>query len=187
MHIPLIEKLKSIPGALGIRLEQELPYKVIRSSPKLELREYTPFTLARVSHRGDFETAKEACFKQLAEFIYGENTQHDVLAMTTPVFYDQKDDVWIMSFYLPDEVADTTPENGNIKIEKKKGKTVAALRFSGNFELESMNHARRELLEVVNAQDLRPVSEVWWAQFDQPFSVPMTKRNEALVVVTQHS
>lgn len=187
MHIPLIEKLKSIPGAIGIRLEEELPYKVIRSSPMLELREYQPFTLARVSHRGDFEAAKEACFRQLAEFIFGENTQHDVLKMTTPVFYDQKEDEWIMSFYLPDNVADTTPENGNIKIERKNGKTVAAHRFSGNFDLESMDLARRELLEVVRAQDLKPVSEVWWAQFDQPASLPMTKRNEALVVVTQPS
>ena len=187
MHIPLIEKLKSIPGAIGIRLEDELPYKVIRQSPKLELREYSPFTLARVSHRGDFEEAKEVCFRQLAEFIFGENTQHDVLEMTTPVFYDLKDDEWIMSFYLPETVAETVPENRNIRIERKKGKTVAALRFSGNFELESMNHARRELLEVVRAQDLKPISEVWWAQFDQPVSLPMTKRNEALVVVTQPS
>ena len=187
MHIPLIEKLKSLPGAVGIRLEEELPYKVINRMDQLEIRSYRPFTLAQTSASGDFDEAKEICFKRLAEFIFGENAESEITEMTTPVFYDRKGDEWVMSFYLPDEVSGLTPEDPAISIESKPGKEAAVYTFSGNFDLESMEKAREELLRLVSESGLMADSDVWWAQFDQPFSVPFTKRNEALVKVAPRS
>jgi hypothetical protein len=187
MHIPLIEKLKSIPGAIGIRLEEELPYTVEKKMGELEIRSYRPFTLAQTSASGDFDHAKEVCFKRLAEFIFGENTKSEITEMTTPVFYDRKGDEWVMSFYLPDEVADLKPEDSAISIESKPGKIAAVYTFTGNFDLENMDDARTELLRLVSESGLMADSDVWWAQFDQPVSLPFTKRNEALVKVVPRS
>lgn len=51
MNIPLSEILKSIPGVVGIRLEDELPFTLIREEGELELRHYDKFTLARTNVR----------------------------------------------------------------------------------------------------------------------------------------
>jgi hypothetical protein len=183
MHIPLIEYLKSIPGFVGIRLEEELPYEVMRSAGELEIRHYSAFTLARTKCSGSYKSASEICFKTLAEFIFGANTDKKVAEMTTPVFMDRTNDGWIMSFYLPESMTSLAPSYPGISVENMPGKTVAAYRFSGVFDEMSMEQSKRKLLDILKAQNLKPESEVWWAQFDQPISLPMTKRNEALVKV----
>jgi hypothetical protein len=180
-NIPFSEILKSIPGSLGIRLEEELPYTVVEKKGDLEIRDYVPFTLARMHMDTGFEKASEYCFRALAGFIFGNNEQGEKTSMTTPVFYDDAGDGWVMSFYLPDEVKHLKPLDLSIKIEEMHAKRVAVVRFSGNFDQTSMNNAKDELLQLVSEAGLKPQSEVWWAQFDQPMAIPALKRNEALV------
>lgn len=183
MHIPLIEKLKSIPGAVGIRLEEELPYEVEKKIGDLEIRNYRPFTLARTRATGNFKSASETCFRALAEFIFGENTDRKVTEMTTPIFYDRVGDEWIMSFYLPEGMEDLIPTSSDVMIEHMPAKKVAAFRFSGKFTEESMVMSESTLRSELRKANLSPDSHVWWAQFDQPVSIPLTKRNEALVKI----
>lgn len=71
MNIPLSDILKSIPGTLGIRLEAELPFTLIRKEGQLELRHYDEFTLARTTVEGTFSEAGDKAFKKLADFIFG--------------------------------------------------------------------------------------------------------------------
>lgn len=183
MQVPISEMLKSIPGAVGIRLEEEIPYTVVETLRNIEVRKYEPFTLARVEVSGEYESAMEEGFRTLAEFIFGKNTQNQKTAMTVPVFMDKTDGGWVMSFYLPEDAAMLTPVNPSITIEVKPSKTVAVLRYSGNPDLEKMLEAKVNLLQGLEASAYAPESSVWWAQYDQPASLPFTKRNEALVKV----
>lgn len=183
MHVPLSEMLKSIPGAVGIRLEDELPYSLIRKEGELELRHYDEFTLARTRGRGSFKEATDSAFKKLANFIFGKNASNVTSAMTTPVFVDKEDDGWTMSFYLLPEAKWLMPLDSAVKIETHPAKDVAVLRYSGNQTQDAMEAAKEKLLELVKANGLNPVSDVWWAQYDQPMSLPITKRNEALVKI----
>lgn len=183
MHIPLTEKLKSIPGAVGIRLEEELPFTLIDKIGDLELRHYDEFVLAQTNVSGTFEEATDKAFKRLAEFIFGKNSERVTTSMTTPVFLDKTPNGWTMSFYLTPDVQFIRPNDPTIKIETHAAKDVAVLKYSGSQTVESMEHARAELLRLVMAQGLTPISDVWWAQFDQPVSLPMTKRNEAYVKI----
>lgn len=184
MQVPFKEMLKSIPGAVGIRLEKELPYQVTKKfDDHFEIRHYPAFTLARVSALGDYDSASEDCFKRLAEFIFGENSQDRVTEMTTPVFMDKKGEKWVMSFYIPDEYSSLIPTDSSITIEQKPAKDVAVYSYSGNVTQEAMTEAKNKLLSLLSENHLTAVSEVWWAQYDQPMSLPFTKRNEALVKI----
>ncbi len=187
MHIPFSEILKSIPGVIGVRLEAELPYSVVSKVGQIELRNYPPFTLARVRNSGSFEAAGDASFRALAEFIFGENEDGKKTAMTTPVFHDRNEDGWTMSFYIPAEESDLTPKNKEVWVEQMPQKTVAAYRYSGINGPTEMEAAEELLLAEVRLAGLKAVSKVWWAQYDQPFSLPMTKRNEALVRIERLS
>lgn len=176
--------LKSIPGVIGIRLEDELPYTEIKTAGKLELRHYEKFTLARTTVRGDFKEAADKAFKKLADFIFGKNSARLTTSMTTPVFMDKEDHGWTMSFYMLPETEWLKPIDSAVKVEEHPAKDVAVLRYSGTQTVEAMEEARTELLDLVSENGLIAVSDVWWAQYDQPMSLPITKRNEALVRVT---
>ena len=188
MQIPLTDMLKSIPGAIGIRLEEELPYTVIQKVGEIEIRHYDPFSLGQVRVSGDYEEAMDSGFRQLASFIFGKNETQSKTSMTTPVFMDELGpNEWMMSFYLAPDAQDLIPVDSNIEIVEKHAKDVAVYSYSGTNTLEEMREAKTKLLQELSQKGLGPVSDVWWAQYDQPFSLLMTKRNEALVKVNlQH-
>lgn len=185
MQLPISEILKSIPGALGIRLEDELPYRLIKQTGNFELRHYNEFTLARTSVTGDYDKAGEVAFKRLADFIFGSNRDRVTSKMTTPVFMDKTNDGWIMSFYLEPEFEFLEPINHEIRVEKHPEKDVAVYRYSGLQTEAAMEESKEKLLEFVRKENLSAISEVWWAQYDQPVSIPATKRNEALVKISK--
>lgn len=183
MNVPFTEMLKSIPGAVGIRLEEELPFKVIRKIGELEVREYQPFTLAQVRYEGKYEDGSGEAFRKLAGFIFGNNDKNKKTPMTVPVFIDKDGSGWVMSFYLGEEAENLLPMDSSIAIQHMPQKTVAVMTYSGNFDQEMMEAASVELLTATRKAGLPPISDVWWAMFDQPASLPFTKRNEVLVKV----
>jgi effector-binding domain-containing protein len=183
MQVPISDLLKSIPGAVGIRLEEELPYTVLETIQSIEIRKYDPFTLARINVSGEYESSMENGFRALAEFIFGKNKEDKKTSMTIPVFMDKEVEGWTMSFYLPEEIKFLTPLDPAIKIERMPSKTVAAYRYSGHPDLEKMLDAKVNLIHGLEKTEYEVNSRVWWAQYDQPASLPFTKRNEALVKV----
>lgn len=185
MQVSITDMLKSIPGALGIRLEEELKYFVIKKIGDIEIRFYEPFTLARTFVSGEFEEAMDSGFRQLAGFIFGDNIQDVQTHMTVPVFIDQKENGWLMSFYLGDEAKDLTPLDRSVSIESMPAKDVAVYSYSGSNSLEKMMEAKKILLKEVKDAGLMSESSVWWAQYDQPLSLPFTKRNEAFTVIRE--
>lgn len=183
MQVPISDMLKSIPGAVGIRLEEELPFTVKETIRNIEIRDYAPFTLARVTVSGEYESAMEEGFRLLADFIFGANTEGKKTSMTIPVFMDKEMEGWTMSFYLPESVSSLKPLDHRISIQNMPAKTVAAYRYSGNPDLEKMLEAKVTLLQGLERTGYEVNSSVWWAQYDQPASLPFTKRNEVLVKV----
>lgn len=183
MNIPVTEVLKSIPGTFGIRLEQELPYTLVQKIGDIEIRFYPSFTLARTKAEGSMEESENESFSTLANFIFGNNSEKKKTSMTTPVFMDQDTDGWTMSFYITEENAHLVPADDSIWIEEMPDKMVAVYRYSGTNDLESMKEAEEHLLECLVDEGMKTTSKVWWAQYDQPFSIPAFKRNEALVKV----
>lgn len=185
MQVPITEMLKSIPGAIGIRLGEEMKYTVRREVGDLEIRHYEPFTLARTFVSGEFDDAMEIGFRHLADFIFGDNEEKIKAHMTVPVFVDQKDNGWLISFYLGDDGENLTPLDTVVSIEQMPAKDVAVYSYIGTNSLEKMLDAKDTLLRHVNEAGLVRASSVWWALYDQPVSIPFTKRNEAFIMIDE--
>ena len=76
LHIPLTERLKSIPEIFGIRLNEEAHYEVVKKDGAFEIRQYSRQLIARVTiHEPNFEKFKGRAFEKLARYIFGENHQ----------------------------------------------------------------------------------------------------------------
>lgn len=202
IRIPLKEKLKSIPGFFGLRLEEEPHYSQIRKEGPFEIREYDPILIARVTIHGDHQEASEEAFLRLAAYIFGRNQGARQLPMTTPVFRQEGETLemtapvfeeketggdWTMSFYLPKELTLETaprPLNGDVRLLKLPAQTMACLRYSGVNDEGRMEEKAMELIEWLSGQTtFEQVAAVRWAQYDGPYTIPFLRRNEVQVEV----
>jgi hypothetical protein len=201
--IPLSEKLKSIPGFFGLRLEEEPKYYVLMKDGKKQIRKYYPFIMAQTLIRGDFRFSANEGFYRLANYIFGANTTGEKMSMTTPVFqsksrklvipapvlHEQKSDGWMMSFVLPSKYKFETiplPLMDNIELIKVPTLLVATLRYSGTNTEQKINEHSQELIEWIEGKEnLKIISEPRSAQYDAPHVLPFFRRNEVQVTVIE--
>ena len=201
--IPFSEKLKSIPGFFGIRLEEEPKYYVIFKDDTKQIRKYIPFTMAQTLVRGDYKFAATEGFFRLANYIFGLNSTAEKMSMTTPVFqgrsrklvmaspvlHEQKTDGWMMSFVLPAKYKYESipkPLVSNIDIIKVPSLLVASIRYSGLNTEEKISEKAKELVEWIHSQHrYSMISEPRSAQYDAPSVLPFFRRNEIQITVEE--
>ncbi len=71
-------------GVWMSRVEQP-KYTVEASSNGIEIRTYEPMLIAQVTVEGEREEAIRNGFRQIADYIFGDNQASDKIAMTSPV------------------------------------------------------------------------------------------------------
>jgi hypothetical protein len=60
-------------------------YKVVLSSDNIELRDYAPMIVAEAEVTGERRVAIGKGFRLIADYIFGNNTASEKVAMTAPV------------------------------------------------------------------------------------------------------
>lgn len=205
MGFPLKEILGVVPGFFGIHTEEAPEHTVAVDDGEFQLRKYAPLTTAEVTINGDRDFAMNEAFPILARYIFGKNktkTQMSMttpvvqakagppsmtMSMTTPVMQSEKENGWTMSFLLERGMtleSAPTPLDDRVKLVSVPAKTVATYRYSGNNTEKRMRAGKEKILAWIAEKGLSASSEVTWAQYDQPFAIPMLKRNEAHVEVS---
>lgn len=207
LHIPLSEKIKSIPEVFGIRVNEEPAYEVIKKDGPFEIRRYHRQLRAKVSVEGhSFDEFREIAFRKLAGYIFGGNRgsaniamtapvlQHtgERIEMTSPVLHEHgADESWTMDFILPEKYTLATapePLDPDVRLEQVESATIAVLSYSGNNSEEKMHSREHELDAWLRAHpQYRTEGEFYAAQYDAPFVIPFLKRNEVHVRVVLNS
>jgi SOUL heme-binding protein len=188
LHIPLKEKIKSIPEAFGIRVNEEPEYKVLRKDREFEIRHYERQLWAKITIQSfSYEEFKNEAFTRLATYIF-DGKDHEPIAMTAPVLLEQVGaQAWSMSFILPEQYSLCTapkPKDGQISIEEINSYNVAVVTYSGNNDLGKIKLHQEELKQWLKLQnDFRPEGNFITAQYDAPFVIPFLKKNEIHIKV----
>jgi len=188
------------------------PYNVIETAQNapqntpMELRHYDELVLVSTSMaiEGNPEERNSA-FYRLFNYISGENTAQDKIAMTAPVFMDEenktdgtkipmtapvfmddREDKGMMSFVLPAEYTlDTapTPNNPDVKLHSMKDYTVAVITFNGRLEKENIDSHLPTLNSWIAEQGYVQTGPYKIAGYNAPFTLPAMRRNEILIPV----
>lgn len=204
VEVPLLDRLKGIPGAFGIRLGEEPGYEVLKEDGMFEIRQYDDIVIATTTVNSGFERATEEGFERLAGYIFGHNHNHEnfsmtapvtqerahesrKISMTTPVLQEQGTEGWTLSFVLPKAEkfsAAPHPDDDRVKLRPVATQCWAVLRYSGKTDEKQMRLKARELTEwISNQKTVRPTTDVRWAQYDPPFTIPFLRRNEVQIRV----
>lgn len=198
---------------LGRAFYRQPTYKKELALGRLQLRRYAPQICATTwVEASTWSEALGDGFQTLADYLFGGNEREQHLAMTTPVLLSmpvsgpprrnapsQPPGVATvaqlngparrqMAFVLPaehtfDEIP--RPKDRRVTIVTIPARRVAALGFRGAYGGDLPAHKRNELLFLVKCAGLRPVSDVWFAAYDGPSTLPVLRHNEVLVEVEE--
>ena len=177
----------------------EIPrYDVIRSADNIEIREYQPMIIAEVRMTGERTDAMGDGFRILADYIFGNNTVNQEIAMTAPVQQNQSaeiamtapvqqqlnDEGWQVSFVMPSEYTMNTlpmPVNERIEIKPISAKRYVAIEFSGRNTSANMREHQAELMAYIEANELLVKGAPVYAFYDAPWILPFFRRNEIMM------
>ncbi|KAK2655275.1 hypothetical protein Ddye_008327 [Dipteronia dyeriana] len=200
----LEEALMTVPDIETVK------YKVLSRSDQYEIREVESYFIAEVTMPGKsgfyFNGASQS-FNVLAEYLFGKNTTAEKMEMTTPVITRkaqsdgekmqlttpvitkrQDQEKWQMSFVLPAKYgADLPlPKDPSVRIKEVPSKVVAVVAFSGfvtDEEVKQRELKLRNALKDDKQFQVKGGASVEAAQYNPPFTLPFTRRNEIALEV----
>ncbi|KAI3514237.1 hypothetical protein L1887_12556 [Cichorium endivia] len=194
------EALMSVPDLETVK------FKVLSRNDQYEIRELEPYFVAETTMPGkygfDLNGASQS-FNVLAEYLFGKNTSNETMEMTTPVLTRktqsegvtmdmttpvitkkmEDEDKWKMSFVMPSKYGSNLPlpKNSAITIKEMPGRTVAVVAFSGFVTDEDViqrESTLRKSLMKDSQYKVKSGALVEVAQYNPPFTLPFTRRNE---------
>lgn len=73
-------------GYMSTKGIEEPAHTVVEKKRGYEIREYAPYIRAEVTLEGAYRDTLYGGFRQVADYIFGNNTKSEKVAMTAPVF-----------------------------------------------------------------------------------------------------
>lgn len=184
----------------GLRMSDvEKPdYQVLSTAKNIEIRQYPPMLIAKVSVSGERGLAIKEGFRLIADYIFGNNRfnkkmgmaapvqqqESAKIAMTAPVQQQSDGDSWQVSFIMPREYnIDTIPKpvNDKIQLEEIPAKQFIAIRFSGFSSQENIDEHEKALLTYINTKAIAVTGPPIYAFYNPPWTLPPMRRNEVLL------
>lgn len=157
-------------------------YSVEAQIGDAEIRRYDPQTLAMVTVSGGQRDALNRGFRALAGYIFGGNAGGQSIAMTSPVTQTAPTDgVSTVTFMVPRAWSvDTLPQPNNraVAFREVAERRMLVLTFSGRAGPSILAAREAELREIATQAGLTLVGGAEYAFYDDPFTMPWTRRNE---------
>ena len=180
---------------------EEAKYTVVVQQGKLEVREYAPSIVAEVIVNDNFEDASGAAFRKLFNYISGDNTGRDKIAMTAPVAQKpgpekiamtspvgqrKSGESWAVSFMMPDIYTMDSiplPDDPSVTLREIPAHRAAAIRYSGTWSEKNYNKQLVLLRDWMETENLEAAGETVWARYNAPFTPWFMRRNEILIPI----
>jgi hypothetical protein len=179
-----------------------------------EIRRYGQRYAAETRSTGDSNNSNDSSFRLLAQYIgvFGtpENSAQEAMAMTAPVVMedrptqiamtapviqnDASSDVRIMQFILPKEYDSLKkipkPTNNKVTIKSIPPAVGAVHQYAGSYSQDNARKKAQELCQQLRKDGLDITEDFimenyqMWA-FNPPFTLPMFRRNEVWIELTE--
>lgn len=184
-------------GVIMSQVEQA-KYSVVESYGQIEIRDYEGLIAAEVEVSGERKEAINKGFRLIANYIFGNNSSSQKVAMTAPVSQEQSENIamtapvtqqgsenlWTVRFFMPRDYSIQTlpkPNNSLVSLKELPPKRFAVIRFSGLPTEKSLQKHTKKLEELIKRQKLQVLSRPIYAFFNPPWTLPFLRRNEVMV------
>ena len=179
---------------------EQARYDVAQSQGDIQIRDYASMIVAEAEVSGARKEAISQGFRMIADYIFGNNTRKQNVAMTAPVTQQPRDKIamtapvtqegsagqWKVRFVMPASYTMDTlpkPNNEGVKLVEIPGKRFAVIRFSGMAGEASLKDHTDELTKFIVEKKLNALSQPSYAFFNPPWTLPFLRRNEVMIEV----
>ena len=203
LAIAIVLALIALGGALWgpiVSNVEQAKYTTLETSGNIEIREYAPMIVAETTVLGDRKEAINTGFRLIADYIFGNNSTTEKVAMTAPVIQQsgrkiamtapvtQQSDgrTWGVRFVMPSDYTLASlpkPNNPKVKIKELKSAKFAIIRFSGLASEDNLQKYTQLLLAFVKEKNVKASGEPVYAFFNPPWTLPFLRRNEIMLEV----
>lgn len=173
-------------------------YELLGETAEYEVRGYAPMLVAEV----DVEPgADDGGFRVLADYIFGNNTRRqsmamtapvvdaargDRMAMTAPVMNSRQGERSVMRFVMERRFTRETlpqPNDPRVRIVELPARALAVRRYRGGWSMERFAEERDALLAALERDGLVIRGAPEFARYDPPFMPWFMRTNEVWVEV----
>jgi SOUL heme-binding protein len=182
---------------------EELPYQVLKKAGDFEIRRYPSYLAAQTLVEGGFQRVGNEGFRRLVAYTQGQNRQHQAIpmvapvnqedvsakiSMNAPVSQEKAGDKWMISFIMPSSYtreALPAPLDSRIRLVGVPPTLMAAVRYSGLWNLSLYQAEENRLREFIRRQGLKIIGAPIFARYNSPFMLWFLRRNEVLIPVAR--
>lgn len=156
---------------------EKLTYQVLKKEAAFEIRRYDAYMVMRVNR------VSNKGFSTLFNYISGDNSKHQKIKMTVPVFTDVKAENYI-AFTMPkDKRKDfPSPNDPNIEIVEMPVKTYLSMTFKG--AQRKAVKALQVLQKYASDNQIVLQEEPVLLRYQPPFFPFFLKKNDLIVEIS---
>jgi DNA gyrase inhibitor GyrI len=177
-------------------------FTVVKKDGNIEIRDYPSIIVAQVEVSGERDPALREGFRQIANYIFGNNLSSRKVAMTAPVTQQASEKIamtapvtqqgngnsWQVRFIMPARYTMQTlprPNNPSVKIEQIQAERFAVIRFSGLAGKPSLDRHTRELEAYLRSHNIQALAAPTYAFYNPPWTLPFLRRNEIMIQIAR--
>ena len=160
---------------------EEAKYDVVKSNEIYEIRKYSDRLAVQA-----LNTNQNNSFRKLFNYISGDNETNEKIKMTIPVTQMEKKGNMTMQFYLPSKFNKDNvpnPSRPDVEIVNIEGGYYAVIRYSGRASDKNFIKHKEILENELKKDNISIVGSAIKATYNGPFTLPMLRRNEAMLEV----
>ena len=156
-------------------------YDLIFSDENFEIRFYHSSLKAKVVS----ERSANGNFYKLFQFISGNNSKGEKIAMTTPVYMKDEENSNTMEFVMPSSYnieSISKPNDESIEIYESEAKYFACVRYGGYSNSGKFNTHSKKLIEKLSELNIKTVGDLFYVSYNSPYKV-FNRRNEVMIEI----
>ena len=161
---------------------EEPRFEIIQKYEGFEVRKYVDTIQAQVSSPSSEKVSSNIHFREIANYIFGNNNKSQNIPMTAPVHTWNQNNETLMAFTMPSEFNIEKlpkPNNNRVQILKIKGDIIAVLKFSWFSGSSRTKTLIKKLQKLIKTEGLKQKGDAKLAVYDNPMTtLPFARRNE---------
>ena len=157
---------------------EESPFNIVHQTDVYEIRHYVDRLAVQATY-----TNQNSSFRNLFNYISGQNKNTEKIEMTTPVTQFEESSEMVMQFYLPSKFTKKTapaPADPRVKLITIEEGHYAVLKYSGRLSDKNFNKHKKILKENLIEDKIEIIGPAIKATYNGPFTLPILRRNEAM-------
>ena len=156
-------------------------YDLIFSEDDFEIRFYHSSLKAKVVSQRN----ANGNFYKLFQFISGNYSKGEKIAMTTPVYMKNNDNSNTMEFVMPSSYkleSISKPNDDSVVLYESQAKHFACVRYGGYSNSSKFESNSKKLIEKLSELNIKTVGDLFYVSYNSPYKV-FNRRNEVMVEI----